>query len=170
LIEVNAKPAALGYLAIMRKILVGCIGLCLLAFAPWVGAAPLPPFTPVDLCGTVVSHEWQPARFVLGKPGYSGSLGRDRTFPARFRVVLENYRGIDAAAALRINGYLGLPPAQAGAGVSGPARVVLLLPHADPRFLDGAASICVEGVHIGGDEGGTWTRYRTLSVTRGPAR
>jgi hypothetical protein len=133
-------------------------------------AAPLPQFVPVDLCGDIVSHSWQPERFVPAKPGFSGSLGRDRTFPARFRIVLRNYRGIDAATARTINGYLGLRPAEAGESPAGPARVVVLLPHADSRYLDGAVSLCVEGFHISGDEGGTWTRYRSLSVSRAPRR
>jgi hypothetical protein len=113
------------------------------------------------------SRSWEPERFVPGKPGFSGTLGRDRTLPARFRAVLQNYRGIDAATAGRINGYLSMKPAERGEGV--PPRVVLLLPHADAHFLDGAISLCVEGFHVSGDEGGTWTRYRTLSVTRGSA-
>jgi len=129
-------------------------------------AAPLPQFVPVDVCGEIVTQSWQPQRFVPAKPGFSGSLGRDRTFPARFRVVIENYRGIDAATAGRINGFLSFKPAEAGAR----PRVVLLLPHADSRHLDGAVALCVEGFHISGDEGGTWTRYRSLTLTRRPAR
>ena len=146
-----------------------CLGAAALFFlaAPAL-AAPIPPIGPVNICGDVVSQSWQAERFVPGRPGFSGSLGHDRTFPARFRVVLQNYRGIDAATAQRINGYLSMQPAERGAG--GPPRVVLLLAHADSRFLDGAVSLCVEGFRISGDEGGTWTRHTTLSVTRGPAR
>lgn len=138
-------------------------GAAALLLASTAEAAPIQPLGPLDICGAVVMQDWQPERFVRGKPGFSGSLGRDRTFPARFRVVLQNYRGIDAAAAARINGYLSMKPDERGTGAP---RVVLLVPHADARFLDGAVSLCVEGYHIGGDEGGTWTRYRTLSVQR----
>ena len=126
-------------------------------------AAPIPPLGPLDICGDVAMQNWEPRRLVRGKPGFSGSLERDRTFPARFRVVLRNYRGIDAATAARINGVLSMKPEERGAGEP---RVVLLVPHADARFLEDAASLCLEGYHISGDEGGTWTRYRTLSVRR----
>lgn len=126
-------------------------------------AAPIPPIGPLELCGDVVMQSWEPERFVRGKPGFSGSLGRDRTFPARFRVVLRNYRGIETAMAARINGILSMRPEERGAGEP---RVVLLVNHTDARFLDGAASLCLEGYQISGDEGGTWTRHRTLSVQR----
>lgn len=126
--------------------------------------APLPAFDPVNVCGDLVSHRWVPERFVRGRPGYSGSLGHDRTFPASHRVVLRNYQGIDTAMASRINQLLSITSAESGAGAE--ARVVLLLPHADPRHLDHAASICVEAFQISGDEGGTWTRFRTLTLTR----
>lgn len=129
-------------------------------------AAPLPPFKPVDLCGTIVAQEWQPELRVPALPSASGTLGRDRTWPARFRVVLERYSGIDAATARRLNGHLGFSPADAGGTAAAPARVLLLLPHDDRRHLDGATALCVEGFWLWGDEGGTWTRYRSLSVTR----
>lgn len=139
----------------------GAIALLLAAGA--AEAAPIPPIGPLDLCGDVAMQSWEPERFVRGKPGFSGSLGRDRKFPARFRVVLRNYRGVDAATAARINGVLSMRTEERGAGEP---RVVLLVPHGDARFLEDAASLCVEGYHIDGDEGGTWTRYRTLSVRR----
>lgn len=146
----------------MSRALLGA-GVAALLFSAAAQAAPIHPFGPLDICGDVAMQSWEPERFVRGKPGFSGSLGRDRTFPARFRVVLQNYRGIDAATAARINGVLSMRPAERGAGEP---RVVLLVPHADARFLANAASLCVEGYHISGDEGGTWTRYRTLSVRR----
>ncbi len=147
----------------IRTLRTIAVGVATLLLATRAEAAPIPPIGPLDLCGEVAMQSWEPERFVAGKPGFSGSLGRDRTFPARFRVVLRNYRGVDAATAGRINGYLSMRPEERGAGEP---RVVLLLPHADARFLDGAVSLCVEGFHISGDEGGTWTRYRTLSVQR----
>jgi hypothetical protein len=149
--------------AMIRALCTIAAGAVVLLLAANAEAAPIPPLGPLDLCGDVVSQSWQPERFVAGKPGFSGSLGRDRTFPARFRVVLQNYRGIDPATAGRINGYLSIRPEERGDGAP---RVVLLLSHANARFLDGVVSLCVEGFHISGDEGGTWTRYRTLSVQR----
>lgn len=143
-----------------------CVAALLALAAPIAVAAPLPPFKPVDLCGTIVSREWQPPHVVPARPGgASGTLGRDRAFPGQFHVVLERYSGIDAETARRINGALGLRPAD-GDYTATPPRILLLLPHDDPRHLDGATALCVDGFTFWGDEGGTWTRYRSLSVTR----
>ena len=150
----------------MFKAICGLAAL-FLAAAP-AGAAPIPPLGPLDLCGDVVRQSWEAENIVPGMPGVAGSLGRVRAFPARFRVVLQDYRGIDAATAVRINSYLAMSPSERGDGA--PPRVVLLLPHANARFLDGATSLCVKGFHISGDEGDTRTSYRALSVTRGPKR
>lgn len=143
-----------------------------LAAAAWLlaaaeaPAAPAPPLGPLDLCGSIVSQAWEPARTVPATPGASGTLGRDRLFPAQFRVVLQGYSGIDGAMAARVNGYLGFAQADAGGTPARPARVLLLLPHDDPRHLDGATSLCVVGFRGHGDEGGTWTQYRDLQVKR----
>ena len=122
------------------------------------GAAPLPPFEPVDVCGTIAAQAWVPARRVPAIAGASGSLGRDREFPAHARVEIEPYRGIDGRTAARINALLGF----AQAGASGNRRLLLLLPTDDPALLDGRTSLCVVGFRISGDEGGTWTSYARL--------
>ena len=143
-----------------------CGAMMLALAASPVIAAPLPPFKPVDLCGTIVSREWQPPHVVPARPGgASGTLGRDRAFPGQFRVVLDRYSGIDPETARRINGALGLRPAD-GDYTATPPRILLLLPNDDPRHLDGATALCVSGFTFWGDEGGTWTRYGSLSVTR----
>lgn len=128
--------------------------------------APLQPVGPVDICGSVVSREWLPERAETYRTGRPSSLKEDRKLPAGFRVVLENVRGIDAAISRRINSMLGFPAEEARETPDGPRRVLLLLTHAEPRVLDGAASLCVQGFQAGGDESGSWTRYVNLSVTR----
>ncbi len=119
-------------------------------------AAPLPPFPEVNVCGEIVEQSWIPSRFVPGRPGFSGSLGHDRTFPAHFRIVLENYTGIDATVARRINGFLSIVE------LSELNRLALLLPTDNPELLRGVHRLCIEGFSIRGDEGGTWTTYRRL--------
>lgn len=126
-------------------------------------AAPLPPFRPVDICGAVVERVWVPAEIRRGQPGMSGSLGRDRTFPAHLRLVLESYTGIDAVTARRINFLLG-----AGAGRGDPQRLQIHPPTDDPAWLTGVRRICVEGFSISGDEGGTWTSFRRATAAPGP--
>jgi hypothetical protein len=123
--------------------------------ASFAKAAPLPPFAPVDICGTIVERLWVPSEFRHGQPGFSGSLGHDRVIPAHLRVVLADYAGVDAAVARRINTLLGYtPPSDAH------QRVLLRLPTDDPNLLAGVRRVCVEGFAIRGDEGGTWTSYR----------
>lgn len=51
----------------------------------------IPPVDPVDITGTIIDAEWMPERKVKGRPGYSGSLGHDRTFPAQFRAQLKDF-------------------------------------------------------------------------------
>lgn len=120
------------------------------------GAAPLPPFPPVDVCGVIVEQSWVPAESVPGQKGFSGSLGHDRTFPAHLRIVLENYTGIDATVARRINGFLSVTE------LSEMNRLALRLPTDNPELLRGVPRLCIEGFTIRGDEGGTWTTYRRL--------
>jgi hypothetical protein len=121
-------------------------------------AAPLPPFTPVDLCGKVLSQDWSDVVNVPGQPGFSGSLGRERTFPARFRVVLQPYSGIEADTAALINGLLGFE------GGTPPTKVLLLLNSPDSSMLEGVHSLCIYGFSIHGDEGGTWTDYARIVI------
>lgn len=123
-------------------------------------AAPLPGFAPVDVCGVIRSYDWSPATVVPPRPGASGTLGQERHFPARFRVVIERYTGIDDATATRINRLLGLAENQD----AGSTRLLLLLPGEDAALLAGIRSLCVRGFRIWGDEGGTWTGFRALEL------
>ena len=119
-------------------------------------AAPLPPFPPVNVCGVIVEQSWVPAESVRGQKGFSGSLGHDRTFPAHLRIVLENYTGIDATVARRINGFLSVTE------LSEMNRLALRLATDNPELLRGVHRLCIEGFTIRGDEGGTWTTYLRL--------
>lgn len=138
---------------------LGSIGLIVAAAVIMVStaeAAPLPPFPPVNICGVIIEQSWIPTESVPGRPGFSGSLGHDRTFPAHVRIVLENYTGIDATVAGRINGFL------SAAELSEMGRLALRLPTDNPELLRGVHRLCIEGFTIRGDEGGTWTTYRRL--------
>jgi len=121
-------------------------------------AAPLPPFQPVNICGTIVEQAWVPTETQPGRPGFSGSLGHDRTFPAHLRIILEAYSGIDATTAQRINYWLGFSQQPSEA----PKRLLLWLPTDNPALLTSVRRLCVEGFSIRGDEGGTWTSFRQV--------
>ena len=128
-----------------------------------VSAAPLPPFEPVNITGTIMMKEWFPETRVKGIPGMSGSAGRDRTFPSHFKVILENYEGIDTATARRINFLLGFSNGCSEPSEK-PKHLLLKLPHQDKFFLDQAVRIRVRGYKITGDEGGTWTSYEKIEI------
>jgi hypothetical protein len=130
-------------------------GLCLAA----AHAAPVRREAPVTICGTIVERSWHKARFEPGRPGFSGSLGRDRTFPAHLSVLLADFTGIAGAQARRINFLLGHR-----GEADPPQRVMLRLSTDDPEALKNARSICVEGFRITGDEGGTWTDFSRVVV------
>ena len=135
---------------------LAALAACLIA----VRSAPLPPFTPVDICGEVVSQSWSDVMRVPGQPGHSGSLGHDRTFPARFHVVLEPAAGFPADSAALINRLLGFE------GGTPPTKILLLLNSPDSGLLEGVRSLCVYGFSLSGDEGGTWTAHDRLGITR----
>ena len=133
-----------------------------LLICPALNAAPLRRYPPVDICGTIIEQSWVPAEFRRGRPGFSGSLGHDRTFPAHMRLVLENYTGIDAATAHRINRTLGFADSTTPNPQGAPRRILLLLPTDNRTLLAGINRLCVEGFAITGDEGGTWTHYQRI--------
>jgi hypothetical protein len=142
------------------RIKIGLMAAAAVVIISAAEAAPLPPFPPVNICGVIVEQSWIPTEFAQGRPGFSGSLGHDRTFPAHVRIILENYTGIDATIAKTINGFLSVTE------LSEMKRVLLLLPTDNPELLRGFHRLCIEGFTIRGDEGGTWTTYRRMVPIR----
>ena len=122
-------------------------------------AAPLPPLPAIDVCGAIESYRWSAQVVLSAKPGFSGSLGHRRVFPPRFELVLKDYDGVDPALAARINGLMGYR-AESGSA----PRLELLIASPRPHMLDGVPRLCVLGYSLRGDEGGTWTSYRRLSL------
>ncbi|MFZ2100812.1 MAG: hypothetical protein WAU86_09640, partial [Oricola sp.] len=115
--------------------------------------APLPPFRPVDLCGTVRSANWLPPLVRPPIKGMSGSAGHERKWPGRFVVVLDGVTGIGPENFRLINTLL--TTSRDGASVAlAPGELLLVLPFDDPGYLSDAAAICVTGFVIRGDEGG----------------
>ena len=139
------------------------IGAVLVLAGTAAEAAPIRPFGPADICGDVAVARWQPRRTVEGMPGFSGSLGRTRTFPARFALVLRNPSGLDAAAMKRLNGLLKATAAPLGAG---DGELLLLVNSDVPGLLDTARRICVTAYRVRGDEGGTWAYHDRIEVRR----
>lgn len=120
-------------------------------------AAPLPPMPGVTITGTVSKLKWIPGKSVPGIPGASGSLGKNRVFPARLEVTLRDYSGPSAEEARRLNNFLG----QGGGLLPGrreaPSRLVVWIPANDRGKLGVGMSVRIVNYSVRGDEGGTWT-------------
>lgn len=133
-------------------------------------AAPLPPMDPVTIDGTISQVQWSPDTKVKGRPGFSGSLGVDRTVPAHFRITLVDFRGVDKALAWRINGIMSDPSSNPNADRNRPPpHLVLQLNDKDPHALKPGMRIRVRDYVVSGDEGGTWTRFAKLEIVSKPA-
>jgi hypothetical protein len=137
------------------------VGLAMTLMAGSVTAAPLPPMTPVSLCGDVVGAMYQAEQHLDAVPGASGSLGRPRLVPAHYRVVLVHVTGIDAATLRRLTLLAGPRP-----GEVPKAGVLLLIGAAGRADLGQAAALCITRYRVSGDEGLTLTTYDTLTVDK----
>ncbi|MHB8901465.1 MAG: hypothetical protein ACYC6Y_22165 [Thermoguttaceae bacterium] len=145
----------------MFEVMLVLVGLgCLTA----VWGVPLPPMEPVTIEGSVAEADWHPSRYLEGKPGFSGSLGKDRTEPAHFVVKLDDYRGVNTATAWRLVRTLGVVPAKGASEKQPPKYLVVRLDHKDSKALKKGIRIRIVGYRISGDEGGTWTHYEELWI------
>lgn len=154
------------------KPLFHLVGLLLLVVGmnAFAAAAPLPPMDPVTIEGTISQVQWSPDTKVKGRPGFSGSLGVDRTVPAHFRVTLVDFRGADKALAWRINGIMSDPSSNPNADRQRPPpHLILQLNDQDPNALKPGMRIRVRDYVVSGDEGGTWTRFTKWEVLSKPA-
>jgi len=137
--------------------------LCLF-FAATGSAAPLPPFPPVDLTGTVTEAQWVPEQRVEGTPGMSGSAGHDRVFPAHFIVRLARYSGVDSATAWQMTRLVDWHALDGFPADAAPPFIVLQIDHPDQGFLRAGMKIRATGYAIRGDEGGTWTSHDRITI------
>jgi hypothetical protein len=149
----------------MKTILCVILLMCavVLNFAP-ASSAPIPPAGPFDISGTINEAQWVPDHHIKGKPGFSGSLGHDRTVAAHFVVKLVHYHGVDAKNAIRITRYV-YDKAYGDRNPTGmPPFIMLKLDSKDKNFLKAGKNIVVRGYTVRGDEGGTWTSFTGISV------
>ncbi|MEO1147734.1 MAG: hypothetical protein AAFY26_19300 [Cyanobacteria bacterium J06638_22] len=98
------------------------------------------PIGPIDLDGIIHQVTWHPAQFIPAIPMMSGSLGRDRTIPAHYKLYFEEVEVSDREAYGELMGY----------GV--------IVNHAqDDGFLAAGMRIRIYGLQMLGDEGGMQT-------------
>jgi len=143
-----------------------CYGLVLIPlwFAAQVAAAPLPPFPPVDVSGTVAEADWFPVRHVQGVAGMSGSAGHDRAFPAHYIVRLTAYSGVSATTAREMTRLIDWQALDESFETTRPPFILLQIDHPDRTFLRSGMRIRVNGYSIAGDEGGTWTTVNQVDI------
>ena len=142
--------------------------LALLAACPAsIHAAPLPPLGEVDLTGTIAALKWVPEQKLKGKPGMSGSLGRDRTLPAHFEITLRPYSGPTAQQAWMMNGFMGVRSTGAEDRSQMPASLIIWISSEDPHQFKPGQRLRIRAYTVRGDEGGTWTSHAGVEVMGG---
>lgn len=147
------------------------LGIVVTGGATAIVAAPLPPMQPVTIEGSISQVQWTPETKIKGRPGFSGSLGIDRSVPAHFRVTLVDFRGLETALAWRINGIMSDSSSNPNADRRhSPPHLILQLNDKDPQTLKPGMRIRVSDYVVSGDEGGTWTRFTKLEVLSRPAK
>lgn len=137
--------------------------LCMLClfFSALSTSAPVPRIGPMHIEGTIESVTWSPASFIRGKGFWregkwhpmSGSLGRNRTIPARYTVILKESR-VET-----------LPSADPGRSFRSGSVITLFINHeANDGYLCRGMRIRVLDYTVGGDEGGDWHSFSGISV------
>jgi hypothetical protein len=153
------------------KAIVSC-GLILVGVIGYVRgrtlAAPLPRFAPVAVEGTIGEIHWVPETRRPGKPGFSGTLGKDRTFPAHFDVELVNYHGPDARTVRSISGFIGHSVKSPSDEDSLPKSVWLRINEPNEKAFVKGMRIRVPAYHVSGDEGGTWSHHDKVIILDKP--
>lgn len=129
-----------------------------------VKAAPLPPMPAVTLTGVIEKVVWVDARKVKGKPGFSGSLGRDRVFPAHYVVTLRDYTLPKSVAVGRLNNLVGARTAKADDPSVTPPRLTVWINSGERGQLQPGMRIRLKRYVITGDEGGTWVEHDPVEI------
>ncbi len=109
------------------------------------------------MTGTIAEVKWAPEVSVKGRKGFSGSLGRDRVFPAHFEVTLRKYSGPTAKEAWRLNGFMSVEADAAWDRDKLPPILEVWVNSEKRELLKPGMRLRLHGYRVTGDEGGTWT-------------
>ena len=139
--------------------------LCTLHLLP---AAPLPPMDKVTIAGTIAEVKWIPEISVKGKKGWSGSLGRDRVFPAHFEVTLRDYSGPKVDQAWMMNGFMSVERKDTEDRSKLPPTLEVWVNSEDQDDLKAGMNIRLVNYMVTGDEGGTWTSCERVEKLGSP--
>ncbi|MBU1564631.1 MAG: hypothetical protein KJ630_03255 [Proteobacteria bacterium] len=136
----------------------------LFTMAAICSAAPLPPFTPVDVMGKITEIRWIEAQHIKGISGMSGTAGHNRDVPAHFIVKLTEYSGVSKETAREMTRYIDWHALKEEGEKSRPSFILLQINHENRTVLQEGMSIMVNGYTVKGDEGGTWTSLEKLDI------
>lgn len=125
--------------------------------------APLPPAGIADIEGTIEKATWKPGKKLKAIKGMSGSAGRDRTLPAHFVIVLNNFSGPTDKQAAMMNSFVGAAKSGEAKG-AGPSRLTVWINSSDPSFLKPGMRIRISRYTVTGDEGGTWAHHDGVQI------
>jgi hypothetical protein len=133
---------------------------------PVAAAAPIRPVGPLEVTGTISELRWIPERLIQGRPGLTGSAGRDRLEAAHFLVKLINYEGITPETARIMTHYLDESAFMNPPVMGQPSFILLKIGSKNPDNLKPGLRIRVTGYKVAGDEGGTWTSCTEIIILR----
>jgi len=150
----------------VRRVLpvVAIAAMAALAWIDILSSAPLPSLGKVDVTGTIEEARWTPEASLKGRPGISGSLGRNRLIPARFTVTLRDYSGPPARQAWMMNGFMGVETTGTEDRDNPPPALVVFVNSADRSYLKAGMKIRLADYTVTGDEGGTWASCARVEI------
>ncbi len=127
-------------------------------------SAPIRPFGPADITGTISEVRWVPEKTVKGVPRMSGSAARDRVVSPHFLIRLVDFEGVSPEAAVTLTRYLDSSAYQSQDLIARPPFILLKIDYSDQDYLRKGLRIKVSGYKVAGDEGGTWTSFTRIEI------
>lgn len=134
-----------------------------LCFTTSLLGAPTPVAGPVDVEGVILDVAWLPEEEIKGMM-VTGTAGHDRAIPARFRVSLGNYSGIDSDTFEIMKSFYKWSVPDHHNSAEMPKFIVVQLYHPDKTFLKKGMRIRVKGYRLWGDEGGDYPAYIEFQI------
>jgi len=119
-------------------------------------AAPLPQMKPISIEGTIKTISWLPEKKVMAQPGFSGTLGKDRVFPAHYIINLtDTLVESDSNSTSPYNKY------KSGEDIS-----IIINHMQDDGYLKEGMRIKIYDYKVSGDEGGTWYSFGKIEFLK----
>jgi hypothetical protein len=140
----------------MKKIFLVSIGCLVVLFSNISFTAPLPQMKPIAIEGTIKTIAWIPENHVAAKPGFSGSLGKDRIFPAHYVVELIDTLVENSGSSQGLSNQF-----KSGENIS-----VTVNHNINDGYLKKGMRIKIYDYKVSGDEGGTWYSFSRIDFIK----